>query len=185
MRCKTAMIDTSCHSLVYPITLILAKKGFKKRLMKTVIQRVSSASVTISGQCISQIKRGYMILLGIEEGDTSADIQTLTQKIAKLRIFADENDKMNLSIRDIGGSILLVSQFTLCAQTRHGNRPSFIRAMPPETANPMYLAFGHELESLGIPVQYGEFGAMMDVALVNDGPVTICMISHNGIIVDD
>lgn len=153
--------------------------------MKTVIQRVSSASVTVNGQCISKIQKGYLILLGIEETDTPADIDTLTQKIAKLRIFADENDKMNLSIRDIGGSIILVSQFTLCAQTRHGNRPAFVRAMQPAVANEMYQTFGRALESLGIPVQYGEFGAMMDVALVNDGPVTICMNTKNGIIIDD
>lgn len=150
--------------------------------MKTVIQRVSSASVTVDGHCISTIQRGYLILLGIEETDTQSDIDTLTQKIAKLRIFADENDKMNLSIRDIGGSILLVSQFTLCAQTRHGNRPAFVKAMPPAIANGMYLTFGHQLESLNIPVQYGEFGAMMDVSLTNDGPVTICMNSHDGVI---
>ena len=152
--------------------------------MKTVIQRVSSASVTVDNRCISAIQRGFLILLGVEENDLSSDIQTLTQKISKLRIFADENDKMNLSIRDIGGEILLVSQFTLCAQTKHGNRPAFIKAMAPQIANDMYLAFGKSLESLGIPVKYGQFGAMMDVALVNDGPVTIIIESKNGVIIE-
>ena len=150
--------------------------------MKTVIQRVSSSSVTVDNQRIASIQRGFLILLGVESGDTVADLKALTDKIAKLRIFADENDKMNLSIRDIGGEILLVSQFTLCAQTRHGNRPAFVSAMAPSEARPMYEKFGAALENLGIPVQYGEFGAMMDVALHNDGPVTIVMEAKNGVI---
>lgn len=150
--------------------------------MKAVIQRVREASVTVEGQKISQIGQGYLILLGIENGDTQADSQTLTRKIANLRIFADADDKMNLSILNVGGSILLVSQFTLCALTRHGNRPAFTEAMPPETANRMYEEFGKMLESHGIPVQYGQFGAMMDVALINDGPVTILLESKDGVI---
>lgn len=150
--------------------------------MKTVIQRVSSASVTVSGSLISQIQKGYLILLGIEATDTEADLKTLTAKIAKLRIFADENDKMNLSIQDVQGSILLVSQFTLCAQTRHGNRPAFTSAMAPANADAMYQKFGKTLQDMGIPVQYGQFGAMMDVALVNDGPVTILLESVDGIL---
>ena len=150
--------------------------------MKTVIQRVSSASVTVAGQQISAIGKGFLILLGVETGDTQNDLKTLTAKISKLRIFADENDKMNLSILDVQGEILLVSQFTLCAQTRHGNRPAFTSAMPPAEADAMYREFGKTLESLGIPVQYGQFGAMMDVALVNDGPVTIIMESKNGVL---
>ena len=150
--------------------------------MKTVIQRVTSASVTVNQTCISSISKGYLILLGIQNGDTDADIKTLANKIAKLRIFADENDKMNLSIQDIRGEILLVSQFTLCALTRHGNRPAFTDAMPPDTADAMYRDFGKHLESLGIPVKYGQFGAMMDVALVNDGPVTILLESKNGVL---
>lgn len=150
--------------------------------MKTVIQRVSSASVTVDNHLISSIKKGFLILLGVEIGDTQSDLKTLSAKISKLRIFADENDKMNLSIKDIHGEILLVSQFTLCAQTKHGNRPAFTSAMPPASADAMYKAFGKELENLGIPVQYGQFGAMMDVELLNDGPVTIIMESKNGII---
>ena len=150
--------------------------------MKAVIQRVKTASVTVENQKISEIGLGYLILLGIEKGDTEADSVTLTKKIANLRIFADDEDKMNLSILNVKGSILLVSQFTLCALTRHGNRPAFTEAMPPEEADRMYQAFGKMLETQGIPVQYGQFGAMMDVALINDGPVTIILESKNGAI---
>ncbi|MBO4351166.1 MAG: D-tyrosyl-tRNA(Tyr) deacylase [Proteobacteria bacterium] len=151
--------------------------------MKAVIQRVRESSVTVENQVISRIGQGYLILLGIEKGDTQADSVTLTRKIANLRIFADDEDKMNLSILNVKGSILLVSQFTLCALTRHGNRPAFTEAMPPEEANRMYEEFGKMLEVQGIPVQYGQFGAMMDVALVNDGPVTILLESRDGAIV--
>ncbi len=150
--------------------------------MKVVIQRVKTASVTVENKIISQIAQGYLILLGIEKGDTQADSVTLTKKIAKLRVFADSEDKMNLSIQDIKGAILLVSQFTLCALTRHGNRPAFTEAMPPEEADRMYQEFGKMLEIQGIPVQYGQFGAMMDVALVNDGPVTILLESKGGVL---
>ena len=151
--------------------------------MKAVIQRVRESSVTVENQVISRIGQGYLILLGLEKGDTQADSVTLTRKIANLRIFADDEDKMNLSILNVKGSILLVSQFTLCALTRHGNRPAFTEAMPPEEANRMYEEFGKMLEVQGIPVQYGQFGAMMDVALVNDGPVTILLESRDGAIV--
>lgn len=150
--------------------------------MKAVIQRVSCASVSVNHTCISKITRGYLILLGIHANDTPNDIKTLTNKIAKLRIFSDECDKMNRSILDVHGEILLVSQFTLCALTRHGNRPAFTEAMQPALAKQYYLDFGRNLESLSIPVQYGEFGAMMDVSLVNDGPVTILLESQNGIL---
>ena len=151
--------------------------------MKALLQRVSSASVTVDHQLVSRINSGYLILLGVSTGDTIEDAKVLTAKISKLRIFADSNDKMNLSIQDVGGSILLVSQFTLCANARHGNRPSFVAAMEPKVAEAMYLEFGKMLEQTGIPVQYGVFGAMMDVALVNDGPVTIMLESLNGVIV--
>ena len=144
--------------------------------MKAVIQRVARASVTVDGNRISSIGKGYLILLGIDERDTQRDIETVAAKVAKLRIFADQTD--------IGGEILLVSQFTLCAQTRHGNRPAFIRAKNPTDADAMYRSFGARLASAGIPVQYGQFGAMMDVELVNDGPVTIIIESIDGTIVD-
>ena len=148
-----------------------------------MIQRVRESSVTVENQVISRIGQGYLILLGIEKGDTQADSVTLTRKIAALRIFQDTEDKMNLSILNVNGAILLVSQFTLCALTRHGNRPAFTEAMPPDEANRMYEEFGKMLEVQGIPVQYGQFGAMMDVALVNDGPVTILLESRDGAIV--
>lgn len=152
--------------------------------MRAVIQRVKRSSVTVDEQLISQIGKGYMILLGVCEGDTEKDMNTLVAKISKLRIFADENDKMNLSIVDVKGEILLVSQFTLCAQCRHGNRPAFVTAMKPDIANAMYEKFGASLEKLGIPVKYGVFGAMMDVELINDGPVTIVLETKEGVIID-
>ena len=150
--------------------------------MRAVIQRVTHASVTIEGQIKGKIDNGYLILLGVCEEDSMEDVEWLVKKIANLRIFADDEDKMNLSILNVKGSILLVSQFTLCALTRHGNRPAFTEAMPPEEADRMYQAFGKMLETQGIPVQYGQFGAMMDVALINDGPVTIILESKNGAI---
>ena len=142
--------------------------------MKIVIQRVSEASVTIAGEMISKIDKGMMILLGIEDADTEDDIEWLCNKVTKLRIFSDENDAMNLDINQIEGSFLVVSQFTLHAMTKKGNRPSFIRAARPEKAIPLYEKFLERLASIsGRPVQCGQFGADMDVALINDGPVTI------------
>jgi D-aminoacyl-tRNA deacylase len=142
--------------------------------MRAVIQRVSKASVEITGVIWSSIGPGLLILLGIEEGDSSDDIGWLCGKIARLRIFDDEEGVMNRSVTDITGELLVVSQFTLHASTRKGNRPSYLRAARPEIAIPLYEAFLRELElQTGIKVQTGEFGAMMDVSLVNDGPVTI------------
>lgn len=147
--------------------------------MRAVVQRVSEASVTISGRVHSRIGPGLLILLGIEEADTPADVEWLTGKIARLRVFADEAGQMNRSILDIAGQALVVSQFTLHASTRKGNRPSFIRAARPETAVPLYRTFVDQLSSaLGQPVATGEFGALMDVALVNAGPVTIWIDSR-------
>ena len=154
----------------------------KEQRMKAVIQRVSSASVSVDSTIVSSIQKGLMILLGISENDTERDKDILVNKIAKLRIFADDADKMNRAITDVQGEILLVSQFTLCADCRHGNRPSFVTAMKPDQANALYQAFGKDLENRGIPVKYGVFGAMMDVALINDGPVTIILESQNGAI---
>ena len=148
--------------------------------MKIVIQRVSEASVTIDGEMISKIDKGMMILLGIEDADTEDDIEWLCNKVTKLRIFSDENDAMNLDINQIEGSFLVVSQFTLHAMTKKGNRPSFIRAARPEKAIPLYEKFLERLASIsGRPVQCGQFGADMDVALINDGPVTIIIDSQN------
>lgn len=144
--------------------------------MRAVIQRVSQASVTIEGEIKSQIGPGLLILLGIEDADTHEDIDWLTKKIAQLRIFGDENGLMNLSVQDIGGQMIVVSQFTLHASTKKGNRPSFIRAARPEVAIPIYEKFVAALrETSGLEVGTGEFGADMKVALLNDGPVTIVM----------
>ena len=148
--------------------------------MRVVIQRVSEASVTIEGQIKSAIKNGFLILLGIETEETKEDIEWLSKKIVQLRIFSDAEGKMNKSIQDIDGEIILVSQFTLHASTKKGNRPSYIRAARPEIAIPLYEQFVSTLsEKLGKPVQTGEFGADMKVALLNDGPVTIIIDSKN------
>ncbi|SJZ95637.1 D-tyrosyl-tRNA(Tyr) deacylase [Pilibacter termitis] len=143
--------------------------------MKAVIQKVSSASVKIEGKIVGEIKEGFMILLGVHEEDTQKDVDYLVRKITGLRVFEDENEKMNLSLQDVGGSILSISQFTLYAETKKGNRPSFIQAAKPEVAIPLYEAFNAGLRANGLTVAEGEFGAMMDVSLVNSGPVTIIM----------
>lgn len=146
--------------------------------MRVVLQRVSSASVTIAGRVTGRIDRGLMVLVGIEAADTAVDGEWLAQKLTKLRIFADESGQMNKSVTDIGGGILLVSQFTLHASTAKGTRPSFNAAARPEHAKPLYEQFIAQLAAaLGRPIQTGEFGAMMEVALVNDGPVTLIIDS--------
>lgn len=148
--------------------------------MRVVAQRVSRASVTIDGKVKSAIGLGMMVLLGIEEADTTEDVEWLCTKLSKMRIFADENDAMNLDINQVGGSFLVVSQFTLHAMTKKGNRPSFIRAARPEKAIPLYELFVKRLHEVsGREVLTGEFGAMMEVELINDGPVTILMDSKN------
>ncbi len=148
--------------------------------MRTVIQRVSEASVTIEGAEKARIGRGLLLLLGIEHNDTEEDIQWLCKKISLLRIFPDEAGLMNLSVQDIQGEIIVVSQFTLFASTQKGNRPSFIRSARPETAIPLYEKFVEALrQESSRPVQTGEFGADMKVSLLNDGPVTILMDSKN------
>lgn len=144
--------------------------------MRTVAQRVSRASVTIDRKMKSQIGLGMLVLLGIEEADSEEDVEWLCAKLAKLRIFGDENDAMNLDINQVEGSFLVVSQFTLHAMTKKGNRPSFIRAARPEQAIPLYELFVKRLHEVsGREVLTGEFGAMMEVELINDGPVTILM----------
>lgn len=147
--------------------------------MRAVIQRASSARLEIDGKLHAEIGYGLVILVGIEDRDTEEDIAYLSAKISQMRIFDDEAGVMNRSIVDVGGEILLVSQFTLMASTKKGNRPSYIRASRPETAIPLYEAFGRALEErLGRPLRYGVFGADMQVSLTNDGPVTIIMDSH-------
>jgi len=146
------------------------------QIMRAVIQRVSSASVTIAGHVKASIEMGLLVLLGIEEADTGEDIEWLSGKVVRLRVFNDEQGVMNRSVLEIGGEILVVSQFTLHASTKKGNRPSYIRAARPEVAIPLYESFLKKLaEDLGRLVQVGEFGADMKVALMNDGPVTIVM----------
>lgn len=146
--------------------------------MRIVAQRVSRASVTIEGKVKSEIGLGMMILLGIEEADNEEDVEWLCAKLSKLRIFSDENEAMNLDVNQVEGSFLVVSQFTLHAMTKKGNRPSFIRAARPEQAIPLYELFVKRLHEVsGREVLTGEFGAMMEVELVNDGPVTILMDS--------
>lgn len=148
--------------------------------MRALLQRVSHASVTINGHVKSRINSGLLILLGVEQEDSAEDIDWLVKKIAQLRIFSDDAGLMNLSVQDIGGDLLVVSQFTLHASTKKGNRPSFIRAARPDTAIPMYEQFVEQLSALaGKPVLTGEFGADMKVELLNDGPVTIWIDSKN------
>ena len=148
--------------------------------MRAVIQRESQASVTIGGAEKSRIQQGFLVLLGIEESDSQEDTEWLVRKIIGLRVFDDEQGVMNLNIEQIGGNIIVVSQFTLMASYKKGNRPSWLRAAGHETAVPLYEAFVDALsKGLGRPVGTGEFGADMKVSLVNDGPVTICMDTHN------
>src|ERR1700761_6100073 len=144
--------------------------------MRAVIQRVSEASCTVDGETTGQIGTGFLVLLGIEDADTTEDLQWLAQKIVNMRVFGDEEGLMNKALADVDGNILLISQFTLFAQTKKGNRPSFIRAARPDKAIPMYEQMIAELKTLtGKPIATGIFGADMKISLVNDGPVTIIM----------
>lgn len=145
--------------------------------MRCVIQRVASASVDVAGETVGRIDGGYMVLIGAEAGDTEADARYCAGKIAGLRVFEDENDKMNLSLKDVGGSVLLVSQFTLLADARHGRRPDFIQAARPEAAEPLCETVKALLEAEGLRVETGRFRTHMMVSLVNDGPVTILLDS--------
>jgi len=147
--------------------------------MKAVIQRVKSGTVTIENKIKGNIGKGYVLLLGVEEKDDEEDARYLAEKIVNLRIFNDEKGKMNLSLLDVRGEILSISQFTLCADTRKGRRPSFIKAAPPDRGDYLYTVFNSFLREFGVKVETGEFGAMMDVTLINDGPVTIIIDSKN------
>lgn len=143
--------------------------------MKAVIQRVSEASVKVDGKIVGEINTGFMLLVGIDENDEKTDADWLVQKILNLRVFSDENDKLNLSIKDINGEILCISQFTLIADYKKGNRPSFIKAAKPDKAIPLFEYFKEEFSKSGLKVESGIFGANMKVSLTNDGPVTIVM----------
>ena len=148
--------------------------------MKAVIQRVSEASVTIEGVKVANIQKGLLVLVGLEDADNQEDIDWLTAKIANLRIFGDENDVMNLSLKEVAGDMIIVSQFTLHANTKKGNRPSYLKASKADIAIPLYESFIQQMETeLGKKVQTGKFGADMKVALLNDGPVTIIIDTKN------
>ncbi len=148
--------------------------------MKAVIQRVAQSTVTIEGEIVASIQKGLLILVGIEEADTKEDIEWLSSKIVNLRIFDDDNNVMNLSIKDVNGDVIIVSQFTLHASTKKGNRPSYIKAAKPEIAIPLYNQFIQQVEKdLAKKVQTGQFGADMKVSLLNDGPVTILIDTKN------
>ena len=148
--------------------------------MRAILQRVSKASVTIDGELYSQIVKGFLILLGVHETDTTAEADVLIEKCAGLRIFEDEQEKMNLSLADVGGDVLLVSQFTLLADARHGRRPDFMQAARPEVAEPLCAQVKAMLEEKGLRVETGRFRTHMQVELVNDGPVTILLDSRKG-----
>ena len=145
--------------------------------MRAVIQRVKESSVTVGKKQISKIDNGLLVLLGIAQEDTTRDADYLADKIAVLRIFEDDNGKMNRSLLDIGGEMLVVSQFTLLGDCRKGRRPSFVKAAPPNHANELYEYFVNQVQQKGISIQTGQFGAMMDVMLINDGPVTLIIES--------
>ena len=152
----------------------------KRYFMRVVIQRVTHASVDIDKQTVASINKGLLVLVGIEDSDTNEDIAWLSAKMVNLRVFDDENGVMNLSVKDVGGEVLIVSQFTLHASTKKGNRPSYIKAARPEVAIPIYETFIKQVESLlGKRVPTGQFGAMMQVAFCNDGPVTILIDTKN------
>ena len=146
--------------------------------MKAVIQRVLSASVSINGKQISFINQGFLILLGVVKKDNSVDLDYLIKKTTGLRVFKDKDANMNLSIQDVSGEVLVVSQFTLCADTKRGRRPSFIHAAPPSVADSIYQKYCEKLRANNILVKTGKFGAMMEVKLINDGPVTILLNSN-------
>jgi D-tyrosyl-tRNA(Tyr) deacylase len=149
--------------------------------MRAVVQRVASASVTVENSLIGRIDRGLLVFVGIERGDGPADVQYIAGKVRDLRVFQDADDPtqhLNHSVRDVGGAVLVVSQFTLAGDCRRGRRPSFDTAAPPQTARPLYEAIIRELQSNGVAVAAGEFQAMMQVALVNDGPVTLLLDSR-------
>ena len=148
--------------------------------MRVVIQKVTQASVSIENQTVASIDKGLLVLVGIEDGDTNEDIAWLSSKIVNLRVFDDDNGVMNLSVKEVEGEVLIVSQFTLHASTKKGNRPSYIKAARPEVAIPVYEAFIKQVETLlGKRVPTGQFGAMMQVSLCNDGPVTILIDTKN------
>jgi D-tyrosyl-tRNA(Tyr) deacylase len=164
----------SWYNLLYPLWY---SRSRAEASMRAVLQRVSRASVMVDGAVVGQIGRGLLVLLGVTHADTAEQACWLADKTVGLRIFADEQGKMNRGVADVGGAVLVVSQFTLYGDCQKGRRPSFIDAAPPEIAIPLYEEYINAIRSLGVPVQTGRFGAMMDVELVNDGPVTLILES--------
>lgn len=148
--------------------------------MKLTVQRVEYANLKVDGKLVSEIGRGLLAFLGVEVEDTETEVNVLAEKLSKLRIFSDENGKMNLSVKDVAGEVLLVSQFTLCADCSHGNRPSFTPAAPPSEGERLYNRFTDKLTAEGVPVKNGVFGADMKITLLNDGPVTINLECKRG-----
>ena len=148
--------------------------------MKVLIQRVKKAGVNIDGKSYSSIDKGILAFVGIEKGDSIEQVQKLAKKVVNIRIFSDDNDKMNLSLQDIQGQILIVSQFTLCGDCKKGTRPSFDKSAPPKIAEELYESFITEVQTYGIKTETGQFGAMMEVSLINDGPVTFMLEAYNG-----
>lgn len=149
----------------------------KELIMRAVIQRVKNASVAIDGNTVGSIEKGFLVLLGVADSDTEEDLAYMVKKITNMRIFEDENEKMNLALKDVNGELLIISQFTLYANTKKGNRPSFIEAGAPDFSKKMYLEFIRQCRALGFKTEEGEFGADMKVSLINDGPVTIILDS--------
>lgn len=146
--------------------------------MRAIVQRVRHASVVVNGETVGAIQKGFMVLVGVMEGDTDEDIRYMAKKISSLRVFEDADEKMNLALRDVGGEVLLVSQFTLAGDVRHGNRPAFITAARPEIAEPMFTSLAETLRAGGLKVETGRFRTHMEVTLLNDGPVTIMIDSR-------
>lgn len=147
--------------------------------MRAIIQRVSKAKVEVENEVTGEIDKGFLVLIGVEDADTEEDCNYLVRKIVNMRIFEDDNQKMNLSLKDVGGDLLSISQFTLHANTKKGNRPSFVDAAKPDFANELYEQFNEKVRNEGVRVETGIFGAHMDVSLTNDGPVTISLDSKN------
>jgi D-tyrosyl-tRNA(Tyr) deacylase len=146
--------------------------------MRIVVQRSRAAQVTVDGEVVGAIDRGLVVLVGVKQGDTPADAEYMAEKVAHLRVFEDENGKMNLDVRAVGGDVLSISQFTLYGDVRKGRRPNYMQAAPPDQALPLYEHFNASLREYGVRVETGRFGAMMDVTLTNDGPVTILLNSE-------
>lgn len=174
------MIKSKQYRMCTLLNELLNKTVKARRIrLRAIIQRVSEAKVEVDNEVTGEIKKGFLVLIGVEEADTEEDCDYLVRKITNMRIFEDADQKMNLSLKDVGGDLLSISQFTLHANTKKGNRPSFVDAAKPDFANELYEQFNEKVRSEGIKVEKGVFGAHMNVTLTNDGPVTIALDSKN------